>query len=547
MTWLANWTANCVYTLLLIGALIGAPTSARAGSLLSYSATGRPAEPITKDLTRVSGKSYGVSRQLRSQRLTLLVNDVQEDRLERWISTLLTVSEEARVTWVRSEGGARVLTPNLQWQRLAARLREADLAYYLEFLESEVAWLGGEGAALREAFRKGALDPEAPDQRIRHALMLESLGKEGRKRLVSGEAMVFPVSDLQGDVRVALERHLPKDTSGIPSPLPTRADPRCCIWLMMRAPGQVGGFSIVESAITRPGSLSRSGFMLTRQGTNPARAAAARFRPFRLPAADPSIRSRLVTVNLSPAMPGSRKPVARSLDQVLTSLSKEAKLNLVSDGYLRHQISVPPNLVAREYPLKQLLDRIAQTWDLDIRFADGAEDTVLIRSRAWFLEDEVDIPDEILIPLRDRISRNEAFGLDEVLALAELSNGQLHKLAECGILPNSLTLSTPGTYDDTGVRPLIRLFGRLSIADRRGAATPEGLPLKKVPAGLVKAYLTNTLLAYFGEITPELVDTMAIVYSETAPGSHRFALTVGNGSGVAVERTLSIGGAPVPP
>jgi hypothetical protein len=119
-------------------------------------------------------------------------------------------------------------------------------------------------------------------------------------------------------------------------------------------------------------------------------------------------------------------------------------------------------------------------------------------------------------------SFNEALGagqspkLVDLLRLAELSTAQVYKLVETGVCPAAAGLVLPGFYDEASSKPLLQFFNRLPDSLQKRAQSPDGLPLRVAPPGLVTRWLFAALAAH-GATTPTLLTELRFFLREV-PG-----------------------------
>jgi hypothetical protein len=445
--------------------------------------------------SRVS-KEYGVALRaegaLKQQRVTLFLQDTDLDTFAQSLSDLLTPDPKAPVIWNRKEK-SWTLTESLNRRRLIERLQNHDLDEYRRHLESEVAWLRSddEREAKGEPREVSQGDPGTlqliRDTRIAHARLLDWLGAEGREKLLAGEPVAVPVGSMPPALKKSYYAYLRQTLASIAGLTDDAIDRYRVAYLLTRCPTGNRFTRLVESIIIPEGYVrSRGGELRMSQATPPAFWETS----FSLPPVDPTDPSRRISLTLGAApeaRPGAK--VRRNLNELLEEVVVGTGIEVIADGYLRSSLQIPANFQVRNYPIGQLLDHLSRFWDCEWQFVGEGEKTVQLRARSWWLEDAADIPEPLLNELQTRLTRKKLPELTDLLKLAELSKAQLHKLIEAGYCPDAAGIVRPGVYDETGAKPLLQFFNRLSAPLQAKVQSVEGLKLGEAPPDLVNTWL----------------------------------------------------------
>jgi hypothetical protein len=420
--------------------------------LVTLGRTAAPAEPagstirvtgeaLATALPRISGElgaSLGVGRSLANQRISILAAEADAALIKNGLVELLSASPQAPVLW-QPQKATLTLEESQARRRLADELKHLDLKLYATHLEERVQWALNEGQKELEA---------APPQRRRsaqdrwtEALLLASLGPEGRKRLVGGAPIVQRVGDAPHQLRGHLRQYI-KDFSRELADVPSeQIDGYSLVLILSRSPNDARGTHLQRSFVTPEGfTWARSGLLMMPGIQVPPFVR----RVFRLPAASAEDTSRRVSFCITPE-PGARPGamVRRNLDELLETVATACGMRLIADGYLRARIEIPANLHVRDYPINQLLTAITDVWGADWRLLKGDDRTVLVRSRNWWLEDLADVPEPLVARFRETLVHDRESRLEDLLEFAELSPPQAHKLVETGVAPGATALWSP--------------------------------------------------------------------------------------------------------
>ncbi|MGV3720710.1 MAG: hypothetical protein ACO1SX_07345, partial [Actinomycetota bacterium] len=342
------------------------------------------------------------------------------------------------------------------------------------------------------------------------------IGTEGRESLLHGEPLIVRFKEAKQPMREHLREYLTNRfvrLRGLPN---EQMDEHAFVYLIARNPYNARGTLLFESTISPAGRVPARHSKLAMRG---GWATLLQSERFSLKPADPDDPSRRVTLNLAPAPDDKSAPyVLRNLDQLLTTVGDAAGLNIIADGYLRPPQAITPNLLVKDYPLNQLLDRLAEVFVCEWRYQDAREKCVLMRARNWWMEDASNIPEPLCSDLRRKFAKGARPQLTDLLQFAELDNHQVHKLMETGECPGAAGVVQTMWYEEAGVRECLRFFSRLPKALKERAQSPNGLSVREAPPSLVSERLYSTLVAHVGSITPEAVS--ALTFSLNAvPGA----------------------------
>jgi hypothetical protein len=467
------------------------------------------------------GKAYGVElragRELAGQRVTLYGKQAPLQLWTKGLEDLLSVKPDATVFWARGkEGTSRQLAESKNRRDLAARLRNVDQEQYWQYLEQQLAWARGEG---RQELERAGLGRRAVVQQVMDLTVVNAHGEEGRRRLLAGEPLVVSFSQfLDGPQEPLFREYLAGRFPDIAPLNATELRGHSFVFMRERHPSFPPGGGLTMSLVLPSGFQPMHGSILRASGqpggAGPVLGLAERPQP-----GQPG--DRRVSLCLTP-VPGAKpgETVERNLDQLLEVVAGELGLNVIADGYLRSSLSLPVNFQVKDYPLEQLLTRIAAPWICEWRYLGADRKTVLVRAKHWWLEDAADVPQAQVEDLRARLGDGKPPALEDLLRLAELSEPQIRKLLQTGACRSAEGILPGGLCDGIGVRPCLRFFSRLPRALQERAQSPEGLPLSAADPALVQAWLYPTLVAYAGAVTPER--RQELVFSLTplpAPGA----------------------------
>lgn len=472
--------------------------SPRANRATDIRAAGEALESLLPRVAAEYGIGLSTARDLRGQRVTLFLRSADPDLLTGTLKELLSAGPEAPVLWTRAGKDAWHLEQSARRRDLAKRLQSADLEAFRKRMDEVIDWAKRDG----ERELEQASDPlrrMSAQARLTIALLVSGLGDAGRERLLAGAPLVIRPGDAPSPLREHLREYLANGSrlQAVPA---EELDRYALVFLLARDPADPLGANLIESRVEPGGFLwaRHSGALkVPHELHNPLIQ-----DTFRLPPPDPSDTSRRVSLNLTPApeaMPGA--VIGRNLDELLQALSLGSDLNFAADGYLRTRVLFPANLQVRDYPLKQLLDRLTRIWDCNWRFRASDSKTVLVRARGWWLEDQADVPQAQVEELQSGLGPGKSPVLADLLRFAELSKPQAHKLVETGLCPGAYGIVKPMWYDAAGVKPCLQFFNRLPKPQQARAQSKEGLPLREAPE-LVEMWLGATLAAQVGAVTP---------------------------------------------
>lgn len=483
-------------------------------------------EPLETSLP-VIGKQYQVrltaAPPMKGQRVTVYAKEAPLELLARGLTELLSSSAEERVSWSRGEQGEWTLDETVARRRLADRLREQSLTSYRTLLENEATWAGQQGNPAIDAAR-AALPRPFLHQRVTHALLLDSLGKDGRDRLFAGAPCTLTVGDLAPVLRdLVRERLTLQHRLAAPA---EELDRYRLVYVIGREPERPRSFCLFVSVIL-PGK--GVGIRYGELGMSDPWALPAVYGLFELLPPPPGDRSRRVSLVLTPERGADPKStVLRNLNQVLEVLARECGLNVIADGYLRPPREYPVNFAVQEVPLHTLLRQLLSPYGCRWRFLDAEERTLLIRAEDWWAEDLMDVSEAVVADFGSKLGPGKMPALSDLLRLAELPRAQVHKLIETGICPAADGIILQGWNDGASpVTPWLRFYKRLQPALQARARSPEGLPLKDVPPELVEKWLTVPLVAGIGAITPAEQADLAFSILPNGGGGYEVAVRRG--------------------
>ncbi len=480
---------------------------------------GRPLTEALPTLSKIYGVKLKAEGELANQRVTVVGQDFELGTLARGLETLLSVNESARVDWHRKTSGW-ILRENFNRRVLASELRSQRLAAFAEHLDGELHWL--------EEVRKIPADKLVPSKIINgllipgnipsprrkaEATLLEAIGVDGRAKLLTGQPVVLRIADGpevgRGDLINLLTVSTRQQTNH-------RLEDFRITVMLAGNPADAQNTYLVRSLVSPDGETQGRFSMLRMKG---ARRTPFIGPPFRLPGRNAQDGSKTVRFSIPPLPSGARDRTYRwlNLDTCLALLQRQTKLRFIADGYIRPCRAFVPTVEARDLPIEQLLTILVRQWNCDWQWLDPTKSTVLVRSRSWWTEDVADVPDSLLSKYRQRLSENKQGSLSDLLELAELNFGQVHKLVESGLCPQASGVVVPAFYELTGPKPCLQFYNRLPEPLKARVREPEGLPLAEAPRALVEEWLGPTLITHVGAITRQERERVALYLAPTSP------------------------------
>jgi hypothetical protein len=336
--------------------------------------------------------------------------------------------------------------------------------------------------------------------------MLEAAGPEKHKRLLAGEPVVLRLGETPGATRQFLIEYLQK-TAGLAGEPREEVERYWVVFTLGRVTGDSRGAHLVWSLVHPAGNAFRrrsNVVSIPHPWSMPGLLGADSTFTFSLLPTHPDDPTPRVSLNLTPepaARPGATVP--RTLDQVLETLAEGAGLRVFADGYLRPAVKFQANMQLKKCALGALQDSLGTLWGFEWKLTGEDPKTLLIRARAWWMEDEADVPQPLLEELRAALGPGKSPALEDLIRFAELTDAQAHKLVGSGICPGASGVVAPAWLDGTGIKPCLRFLGRLPEPLRKQALSPQGLPLREAPPQLVQQALGSTLVAACGAVTPE--------------------------------------------
>ncbi|MGV3720318.1 MAG: hypothetical protein ACO1SX_05350 [Actinomycetota bacterium] len=495
----------------LVGMLVGAMAFSAAGASpevpasstpINIRATGEALGGVLPRLAEAANLRVKAAGGLKSQRVTLFTRDLPGGEVCAALTELLSASDEQRVYWRRSGNGWQ-LTADASRARLVEELQRQDLQWQSASLEKEIAWTRSVPQAEPLAL--------ADNHRAAIGEVLNALGKDGRDRLLAGEPAVTPIGSTSGTLRTRLRTLVRESLSRNAGE--EVLDRYSLVLIGARDSTNALGNTVVLS-IVKPngGVVARVSLLRDPRAGLPVFAQGG----FRLPPPDPTDTSPRVTFKLTGEAPASGT-LRLDLDQVLERLADGSAYNVIGDGYLRPAIDVPPRLELKDYPIRQFMNAMAATWRVQWRIQKGKEHTLLVRARDWWLEDRADVPQNQLERLRTVLPADRPASLKGLLEVAELNRPQVHKLLETGLLPAAHGVASPLWHDETGAKPALQFFSRLSEGQQKSALSKEGLVLGTASKALVNRWLSATLFALVGATDPESWGRLTLRIAPGAP------------------------------
>jgi hypothetical protein len=469
-----------------------------------FAAAGETLESVFRRLGEAYAVRLSAAPDLRSQRLTIYARDETLETLARGIRDLLTDAPDAGVFWRRMPSGEWRLAESLNRRRLRETLTNYDLDRHEQFLAELASWATGPGE--QELQRSREASPEAErsssvgrlHERVTLGLISEAMGPDGRQRVLLGGWWGARIGDLAQPLRTYLVEELRAKFSGPGAGI----DDAC--WVVIsraRHPDHPLGTRLIRSIVQPNGRSGARGTMLRIQHGNPASGQHIRVPPEVEDGDDPR-----VTLNLTPVeLTRTRLATPRTLDPLLERLAEAAEITVIADGYRRQEHLVPDNLRLKDYPLAALLDFLTGAWSADWRYFPAEEPgrTVLVRARAWWMEDAADIPDDVFARMQTAFSGERPIQLEEVLEFADLTDAQAVRLIMSGVTGGAAGLILPLFTEEGCGKRAFQFFRRLPPPLQQQALTERGLPLDRTPPQLVEQWL-GVALAVRGGVTPEL-------------------------------------------
>ncbi len=453
-------------------------------------------EPLGHLLRRLpagSGPGLAAERALTNQRVSLILEASGPDHatLRRGLSELLSADEAARCTWVR-EKGRWTLVQNQARRTLPDKLRAGAIGLVEQLFEEYLIADHGEAAALPPDMR-GTIAND-------FAQLMVKLGVDRRKAMFSGTPLVVKLTSLPEADRGIARRLLTKTTPHL-AELGEEGLDRCSlVYTVSRAPTDPLRVSVVAAHVSprRRTGVRFDCWSCPGGSRNPDEGP----RGLSVPPPNPADLSRRVNVRLGAEKNTGSNAWLRSYEQVLGDVARQTGLQFVSDGYLRIPAVIRPGLEVKDYPINQLLQLIARTWTCEWRFLPGSSTVVLLRAKYWWMEDEVDVPEEFLERYGPSLQGPEAPPIASLVAVAGLRLGQVQKLLGSGLYPGILGMTAHGWYDDGQVVACLRMFQTLPDAQRTRMLSPDGLPLAEVNPAVLSGTMLTFLQSAVGALEP---------------------------------------------
>lgn len=526
------------------GAPVPSPAPPRASDV---DVSGEALNVCFPRLSRGFGVRLVPSRDLATQRLVAYGRNVSLAIFQNGIKELLSAPPDARVMWGHVSGTQTWHLEQSQARRgLISRLTNYDLDVYGKHLDQQVKW--GREQDPSQIKSMPAVQQPSYKRQLAGASLVGSLGEAERTRLFRGEPQAISVSALPTNGHGQVVREWLSENHWLNN---SPVNPEGCnlVLSLERNRFDPDDNVIVASLVLPDGSVPFAETMLRHQHRRPGPDyLGIQFSANRVPRASPQQPDdRRVTVQLT--SDPSAKPdamVTRTFAQLLRSIADAGGITVFADGYLRAPARLPANLELRDYSLRAILDTLCFNWDCEWRFTDAQHQVVVVRSKAWWLEDAADVEDATLADVRARIGGADLPELEDLSMLLELRDAQIDKLIQLHIC-NGVSGIVPPSADGTGVRQCLRFYFHLSSAQQTAARSEEGLLLKQVDPELVRRWLGSTL-AVSGFLTPERREQCLFRMQETSlpatsgrARSYHLALMVRGGRGPGWHHDFSLG------
>jgi hypothetical protein len=176
-----------------------------------------------------------------------------------------------------------------------------------------------------------------------------------------------------------------------------------------------------------------------------------------------------------------------TLGQVAEALHQATGLEVIADCFVRSRVS--PKSIAGRQPLVRHLDALARdreyTWE-------KTGNLLLLRSRTYYRDRELEVPDRILRPWQKRAARPEAAPLDELASLAASLNDRqtlgmsmywAWYLEDPWVAP---PVSAP--FEFHRLRRHLRFWAALSPAQRQTALSGASVPTDQMTGDQQRAF-----------------------------------------------------------
>jgi hypothetical protein len=224
-------------------------TEERPGTVADgrFEALGEPLERVLLRISNESSLRLEASRELKSQRVTVLIARPVSQRFQAALAELLSAGTGAAVEWTLSAGERKTLEETHRLRQLKESLSDLDLRVYAEHLDREVLWLEDKSQRELSAAAENPAVAAMVKERIAMVGLLRAIGREGRAMLLRGRPLYVQVGNLPDPLKIAFREYLVYRRPDRKDQSQEQLDSHGFVYLLARTPDDSKGAFLIES------------------------------------------------------------------------------------------------------------------------------------------------------------------------------------------------------------------------------------------------------------------------------------------------------------